>query len=117
MRKVSRVAISGLQTIETIKASGLESDSFSKFAGYYAKAVNAQQNLALQTQILTALPTLLGALATASVLIFGGLRTINGNLTLGMLVAYQSLTASFLSPIDRLVNFGSLLQDLESKLD
>ena len=115
--KVSGAAISGLQTIETIKASGLESDSFTKFAGYFAKAVNAQQNLALQTQILSALPTLLSALATASVLVFGGLRTINGNLTLGMLVAYQSLTSSFLSPVNRLVNFGSLLQDLESDIN
>ena len=115
--KLSGAAISGLQTIESIKASGLESDSFTKFAGYYAKAVNAQQNLALQTQILSALPTLLGALATASVLVFGGLRTINGNLTLGMLVAYQSLTSSFLSPVNRLVNFGSLLQDLESDIN
>ena len=115
--KISGAAISSLQTIESIKASGLESDSFTKFAGYYAKAVNAQQNLALQTQIITALPALLSALATASVLIFGGLRTINGSLTLGMLVAYQSLTASFLSPISQLVNFGSLLQDLEADLN
>ncbi len=115
--KISGTVISGLQTIESTKASGLESDSFTKFAGYYAKAVNAQQKLALQTQILSTLPTLLGALATASVLVFGGLRTINGNLTLGMLVAYQSMTTSFLSPINRLVNFGSLLQDLESDLN
>lgn len=56
--KVNGVAIAGIQTIETIKASGLESDSFAKFAGYYAKALNAQQELALQTQILTIIPTL-----------------------------------------------------------
>jgi ATP-binding cassette, subfamily C, bacterial len=115
--KVSGIAISGVQTIETIKASGIESDFFTKFAGYYAKALNAQQQLALQTQILTALPTFLSALATASILIVGGLRVINGNLSLGMLVAYQSLSTSFLFPIDRLVNFGSLLQDLAADLN
>lgn len=115
--KVSGVAIAGIQTIETIKASGLESDSFAKFAGYYAKALNAQQDLALQTQILTALPTLLTALTTASILIVGGFRVMNGTLTIGMLVAYQSLTASFLEPINNLVNFGSTLQDLETDLN
>ena len=115
--KVNGVAIAGIQTIETIKASGLESDSFAKFAGYYAKALNAQQELALQTQILTILPTLLTALTTTSILIVGGFRVMNGSLSIGMLVAYQSLTTSFLEPINSLVNFGSTLQDLEADLN
>ncbi|BAY44849.1 ABC transporter-related protein [Scytonema sp. HK-05] len=115
--KVNGVAIAGIQTIETIKASGLESDSFAKFAGYYAKALNAQQELALQTQILTIIPTLLTALTTASILVVGGFRVMNGSLSIGMLVAYQSLTGSFLEPVNSLVNFGSLLQDLEADLN
>ncbi|NMF65847.1 NHLP family bacteriocin export ABC transporter peptidase/permease/ATPase subunit [Brasilonema octagenarum] len=115
--KVNGVAIAGIQTIETIKASGLESDSFAKFAGNYAKALNAQQQLALQTQILTVLPTLLTALTTTSILFLGGYRVMNGNLSIGMLVAYQSLTASFLGPINSLINFGSMLQDLEADLN
>ncbi len=115
--KVNGVAIAGIQNIETIKASGLESDSFAKFAGYYAKALGAQQELALQTQILTILPTLLTALTTASILVVGGFRVMNGSLSIGMLVAYQSLTASFLDPVNSLVNFGSTLQDLEADLN
>lgn len=115
--KVNGVAIAGIQTIETIKASGLESDSFAKFAGNYAKALNAQQELALQTQILTVLPTFLTALTTTSILFLGGYRVMNGNLSIGMLVAYQSLTASFLEPINSLINFGSMLQDLEADLN
>ena len=115
--KVNGVAIALLQNIETVKASGLESDSFAKFAGYYAKALNAQQELALQTQILTILPTVLTAITTASILIVGGFRVMNGSFSIGMLVAYQSLTASFLGPVNSLVNFGSLLQDLEADLN
>ncbi|MDZ7951100.1 NHLP family bacteriocin export ABC transporter peptidase/permease/ATPase subunit [Nostoc sp. DedQUE09] len=115
--KVGGVTISGIQTIETIKASGLESDLFARFAGYYAKALNAQQQLGLQTQILTTLPTILTALATASILLVGGLQVMNGNLSIGMLVAYQSLTLSFLEPVNNLVNFGSTLQDLEADLN
>jgi len=115
--KVGGVTVSGIQSIETIKASGLESDLFARFAGYYAKAINAQQELNLQTQILTTLPTILTALTTASILLVGGLRVINGNLSIGMLVAYQSLTISFLEPVNSLVNFGSTLQDLEADLN
>ncbi|MBD2728085.1 NHLP family bacteriocin export ABC transporter peptidase/permease/ATPase subunit [Nostoc sp. FACHB-892] len=112
--KVAGVAVSGIQTIETVKASGLESDLFARFAGYYAKAVNAEQQLGLQTQIITTLPTILTSLTTAFVLLVGGLQVMNGSLSIGMLVAYQSLTQSFLEPVNSLVNFGSTLQDLEA---
>ncbi|NEP00110.1 MAG: NHLP family bacteriocin export ABC transporter peptidase/permease/ATPase subunit [Symploca sp. SIO2E9] len=115
--KVSGVAIGGIQSIETVKASGLESDLFAKFAGYYTKTLNTQQKLSLQTQVLSVLPTLLTALATASILLVGGFRVINGNLTIGMLVAYQALTGSFLGPVNNLINFGSTLQELEADLN
>ncbi|NEO32637.1 MAG: NHLP family bacteriocin export ABC transporter peptidase/permease/ATPase subunit [Symploca sp. SIO3C6] len=115
--KVSGVAIGGIQSIETVKASGLESDLFAKFAGYYTKALNAQQQLNLQTQILTVLPTLLTALATGSILVVGGFRVINGHLSIGMLVAYQTLATSFLEPVNSLLNFGSTLQELEADLN
>ena len=90
---------------------------FTKFAGYYTKALNSQQKLGLQTQILTVLPTLLTALATASILVIGGFRVINGSLSIGMLVAYQLLATSFLKPVNNLINFGSTLQELEADLN
>ncbi len=115
--KLFGVTVSGIQTIETIKASGLESDLFARFAGYYAKVVNAEQELGLQTQILSTLPNFLTALTTTSILVVGGFEVMNGKLSIGMLVAYQSLTQSFLEPVNSLVNFGSTLQELEADLN
>ncbi|HEY9866348.1 MAG TPA: NHLP family bacteriocin export ABC transporter peptidase/permease/ATPase subunit [Candidatus Obscuribacterales bacterium] len=115
--KVVGVAVGGIQAIETVKASGLELDLFAKFAGYYAKMLNAQQALALPTQILSILPLFLTALATTAILIIGGLRVINGSLSIGMLIAYQSLTQQFLMPVNNLVNFASTLQELEADLN
>jgi len=115
--KLSGVTIDSLQSIETVKASGLESDLFAKFAGYYAKSINAQQELAIQSQTLTLLPTILTSLATTALLVVGGFRVMEGSLTIGMLVAYQSLISGFLAPVNSLVNFGSTLQILEADLD
>lgn len=115
--KVTGVTVASIQTIETLKASGLESDAFAKFAGYYAKALNTTQELGLQTQVLTILPALLTAVTTTAILVVGGLKVMNGNLSIGMLVAYQSLVTSFLEPVNGLVNFGSTLQDLEADLN
>jgi NHLM bacteriocin system ABC transporter peptidase/ATP-binding protein len=115
--KAAGVAIGGLLSIESIKASGLESDLFAKFSGYYAKLNNAQQRAGLPNQMLATLPEFLSAIAIAVILLVGGLRVMNGTLSIGMLVAYQTLTLSFLTPVTTLLSFGSTLQDLEADLN
>ncbi|MBD2462685.1 NHLP family bacteriocin export ABC transporter peptidase/permease/ATPase subunit [Oscillatoria sp. FACHB-1407] len=114
--KVSGVAIAGLQSMETLKASGLESDFFARWAGYYTKAINAQQDLGMISKVLGVMPALLSALTALSLLAIGGWRVIHGNLSIGMLVAFQMLTQSFLLPVNRLVRFGSTIQDLQGNL-
>lgn len=115
--KVAGVSISGLQSMETLKASGLESDFFSKWAGYYAQAINVQKDLGVTNQTLGVLPSFLTAVADVMILLVGGLQVIEGNLSIGDLVAFQSLLQSFLDPVNNLVNFGSTLQELEGDLN
>ncbi|NET88330.1 MAG: NHLP family bacteriocin export ABC transporter peptidase/permease/ATPase subunit [Kamptonema sp. SIO1D9] len=115
--QVSGVAIANLQNIETLKASGETSDFFSRWVGYYTKAINTQQNLSKQNQILAVLPSLLTALTSMLVLVIGGWRIIQGELTIGGLVAFGILIQAFLAPISRLVDFGSLIQELTGDLE
>ncbi|NJO79740.1 MAG: NHLP family bacteriocin export ABC transporter peptidase/permease/ATPase subunit [Cyanobacteria bacterium RM1_2_2] len=114
--KASGVAIAGLQSMETLKASGLESDFFARWAGYYTKAINTQQDLGLINRVLGILPALLSILTTTCLLIIGGWRILNGELTIGMLLAFQLLMHSFQQPVNNLVRFGSTLQDLQGNL-
>ena len=115
--KVSGVAISGLQSIETLKASGLESDFFNRWAGYYSKSVNVRQEMANLTQNLGILPTFLSGIASMLLLAVGGLRVMDDSLTIGMLVAFQSLMQQFMQPVNQLVSLGSSLQEVEGKLN
>ncbi|MBD1825746.1 NHLP family bacteriocin export ABC transporter peptidase/permease/ATPase subunit [Cyanobacteria bacterium FACHB-DQ100] len=115
--KVAGASIAGLQSMETLKASGLESEFFSRWAGYYAKAINAQQELDTVGQVLEALPSLLSSLTTMLLLVVGGFRVMDGNLSIGMLIAFQSLMGSFQGPVNSLVSFGSSLQELEGSLN
>jgi ATP-binding cassette, subfamily C, bacterial len=115
--KVSGVAISGLQSMETLKASGLESDFFARWSGQYAKAINVQQQLEMTNQLLSLVPILLSSITMLLVLAIGGLHVMEGSMTIGMLVAFQSLMRSFMEPAEHLVNMGSQLQILEGDVN
>ena len=63
------------------------------------------------------LPTLLSGLTVAAILGIGGLRVIEGSLTLGGLVAFQSLMASFSAPVTDLVNYVGSFQTIKGALE
>ena len=115
--KLMGTAMNGLQMIETIKATGSDSEFFARWAGYYAKAVNGEQFLQVLGNIASAVPPLVDTLSTAAVLVIGGVKVMNGEMTVGMLVAYQTLRASFTRPLTSFVTFGSTLQELTADMN
>jgi NHLM bacteriocin system ABC transporter peptidase/ATP-binding protein len=115
--KAAGVATGGLQMIETLKGTGSESEFFSQWAGYQAKVAAAQQKLARRDQLLVTATSLLGRANALMVLGIGALRVMDGHLTLGMLVAFQALMGSFISPVERLSSVGASLQQLRGDLE
>jgi ATP-binding cassette subfamily C protein len=115
--RTAGVGIAGLQSIRTLKASGIESDFFARWAGCFANLSQSHQDLSVVNYYLGVLPPLLAALMTASVLGVGGYEVINGHLSIGMLVAFQSLSVSFLQPVNNLVAMGATVQALEAQLN
>ena len=114
--RMAGVGIAGLQSIRTIKASALESDFFAKIMGHHAKAVNTHQTLAVANLYLSLIPKLVSALMAGLILVLGGFRVMDGALSIGMLVAFQSLATSFLMPVNNLMGLGAMLQDLEGDI-
>jgi NHLM bacteriocin system ABC transporter peptidase/ATP-binding protein len=115
--KLAGAAVSTVRSIETIKASGLEDAAFSQWSGIQAKTLNAEQQLGVSSVILDMVPTLLSGLTVAAILGIGGLRVIQGSLTLGSLVAFQSLMASFSEPVTSLVNYFGSFQTIRGALE
>lgn len=104
----------GLQGIETLKSTGTESEFFTHWSGCHARAINAEQGLAVSTAIVSAVPQLLDGLSRVFIISIGGLRVMEGVLTVGMLLAFQSLMGRFMAPTQQLVSLASNVQELEA---
>jgi NHLM bacteriocin system ABC transporter peptidase/ATP-binding protein len=115
--KLMGVTMNALQIIETLKATGLESDYFARWAGYQAKTVNAGQELSRASQLLAVVPSLLTSVNQMLILCLGGLFVIRGDLTIGLLTAFQGLMANFMSPVNQLVDLGGQLQTAQADLE
>lgn len=115
--KVIGTGMVGLQIIETLKATGSESDFFAMWSGYQAKALNSEQNIGVSSQFLTAFPSFLTGINNAIVLALGGFLILEGQMTIGMLVAFQSLMASFMGPVTDMVGLGTELQEMQGEMN
>jgi NHLM bacteriocin system ABC transporter peptidase/ATP-binding protein len=115
--KLMGTSMNGLSMIETLKATGGEDEFFARWAGYQAKALRSEQHLRQMSETVSVVPTLVNTLVTAVVLLMGGWKVTNGELTVGLLVAYQSLAGNFTRPLNSFVNFGSDLQELQADMN
>ncbi len=115
--KLFGTSMNGLRLIETLKASGMESDFFRKWAGYQSKVMTGQQVVGSQELFLQSVPPLLSTMNSVAILAFGGLRVMEGHLTMGMLVAFQALMAAFIGPINQLVGLAGRIQEMHGDMN
>ena len=114
--KAAAIAMTGIESMETLKASGMEGGFFAKWSGYYTKSAVAQQEMEAAHLSLGVLPTLLEGLSMMLILIIGGFQVLSGNMSIGMLVAFSGLMHNFLAPVNELVNLGDIVQELQGDL-
>ena len=107
---VAGISVHGLSMIETLKSDASEGHFFTRWASVHTNAVEARQRLAVLTSVLNVVPLLLSSLTTVVILGAGGLRIIDGALTIGGLIAFQMLSRRFAKPIEGLVMFSANLQ-------
>lgn len=109
--------ISGIEMIETIKSSGAEGGFFERWSGYQA-SVNAQQvRLTRLNNYLGALPDLVSALSNTVVTMLGVYFAMNGNFTVGMVMAFQGFLSSFTAPALGLIGAGQTIQEMRTQME
>lgn len=109
--KLTNTSYTGLQLIETMKATGGENGYFRRWAGQHATTLEEQQRLGVPSAWLGVVAPTLATLNSALILWIGGLRAVEGHLSIGLLVAFQALVTRFTAPITRLNGVAGRIQD------
>ena len=113
---LSGIEANGLQSIESLKAMAGETGFFSRWAGLHAKTINSQQRIEFYSSSLEIVSQLLNGLATVVLFGYGGFLIMQGEISVGTLVALQSLLISFLAPMTTLLSLGTETQEIRGDL-
>ena len=111
MTSQAGLAKQGLQMIGAWAARGQQDLFRSRLAASHAQYVNLQQEAAAPQLWLAALPGLSATLAAGAVLVLGGLQVIAGEMSIGMLIAFQALMMAFFAPFGQLIQLGAGILD------
>ncbi|MEU6345260.1 NHLP family bacteriocin export ABC transporter peptidase/permease/ATPase subunit [Streptomyces sp. NPDC046977] len=109
--RLTNTAYTGLQSIETMKATGGENGYFRRWAGQHAVTLEEQQRLGVPSAWLSVVAPTLATLNSALILWIGGLRAVEGHISIGLLVAFQALVTRFTAPVTRLNGVAGRIQD------
>ena len=111
------ITIAGIESIETIKASGAEDGYFERWAGYQALVNDVGVRFAKTNLYLGSLPALFTQLANIAVLLLGTLLIMHGEFTTGSLLAFQGFLASFMGPVGELITLGQQIQEMRTAME
>ena len=109
--------IETLHGIDTIKAMGLEA---SRRWIWESKFLRNLHFIYRQFKWETALGVTLGSITFASsttILYFGALQVMKGNITIGQLMAFTTLAGAFMGPITKLVGLWDEIQEVKVALE
>lgn len=114
--KLQGVTIAGIQSIDTIKASGMEDSFFERWAGYFSNVTNARTQLEMDNRVFSVLPTVTHMFVTMFTTIIGATLVMKGEMTLGTLMAFNALLALFLKPISDLLSMSVEIQQIRGNI-
>ena len=115
--KLTSCTTSGIEMIETIKASGAEEGYFQKWAGYQASVNTQEVAFAKLNQYVGSIPSIVSIFTNTLVLMLGVYLTMEGKFTVGMIMAFQGFLGSFTAPATTFISAGQTLQELRTDME
>jgi NHLM bacteriocin system ABC transporter peptidase/ATP-binding protein len=111
------LTLNGIAMMEDLRAAGRDDFFFNEWSSSLAEYMGKRQAMQYSGILFSLLPDILFGINSAVILCFGAWRIIEGDMTLGTLMAFTSLTAAFTAPVNALVSAGATLQELKGAVD
>ena len=109
--------MSGVSMMENLRAAGREDSVFLQWTGQLADLNRKQLEFQVSVTYFNLLPSFLNAVGNVLILCVGAWLIMNGDLTLGGMFAFQTLTASFTAPFTALMMSGAELQTMKADVE
>ncbi|NLK66189.1 MAG: type I secretion system permease/ATPase [Campylobacteraceae bacterium] len=107
-------AITGMQTVKSLAIEGSMQKEWENYLGKYVKS---SFNLSNLSNVASGFASSLQKFMTLSILYFGVGEVIDGNLSVGQLIAFQMFAGQFSSPVMRLVGLWNEFQQALLSVD
>ena len=115
--KLSQSTASGIRMIETIKSSGAERGFFGRWAGFQASVNTQETRFVRLNSYLSTIPALVTSVSNLAVLGIGVLLVLNGEFTIGMVMAFQGFLSSFMAPANDMISAGQSMQEMITQME
>ena len=115
--KYFSATISCIDNMESIKAAGAETGFFKFWSGLWAHKFNVNGNADEQQAQMALLPVLANGLVDIAVLVLGAYLILKGELTVGMLMAFQGFMGAFLAPVNGIVGASQQIVEMRSQME
>lgn len=115
--KLAGATVAGIEMIETIKSSGAEDGYFEKWSGYQASVNTQQVKFQKLNEVLGLMPSLVNSLCDTAVLMLGVYLAMQGEFTIGMIMAFQGFMSSFTAPAESIISAGQTLQEMRTEME
>ena len=114
---MNSATVTGIDIIQTIKATGSENGYFERWSGFHASANRVKVQFMRKTQFLVTAPFYLQELSNYIVMFIGFWLIIMGHISAGLLLTFLQFMKAISEPVNQLLAAGELLEAMGASVE
>lgn len=115
--KLSSTTTSGFELIETIKSNGAENAFFEKWSGYQASVYDQDYKYEKSNFVIELIPGFVATLTDIVVMVLGVYLIIQGQFTIGAVMAFQGFLAQFMGPAQSFIDSMQTIMEMRTDME
>jgi HlyB family type I secretion system ABC transporter len=106
-----------LNGIATVKAAGAEEEVYDRWSNHFFDQLSVSVRRGYFSSLASAIMSVIGSFSSIALLWLGAVQVLNGSMSVGTMLALNTLAGSFLGPLSSLVGRAQQLQLVQANLE